>query len=73
MMMLLKPGVRWYTPLSVACPALPEKLGQLFEQCLDAAPESRPTAVQLYDALCAASPSRASLSNGAAFDGTSSS
>jgi tRNA A-37 threonylcarbamoyl transferase component Bud32 len=50
-MLLLKPHVRWYTPLSQRCPDLPAELCQLIEQCLDAGPENRPTAAQLYTAL----------------------
>ena len=50
-MLRLKPGARWYTPLSVRSPELPAALAQLLEQCLDAAPEHRPTAAQLLAAL----------------------
>ncbi len=50
-MMMLKPLVRWYTPLAVRCPDLPEQLGRLIEQCLDAGPENRPAATELHTAL----------------------
>lgn len=50
-MMRLKPSVRWYAPLSLRCPGHPERLGRLIEQCLDAAPENRPTAAELHTAF----------------------
>lgn len=50
-MMLLKPSQRWYAPLSLRCPDLPEQLALLIEKCLDAASENRPTAAELFAAL----------------------
>ena len=50
-MMSLKPLKRWYAPLSLRCPDLPERLVGLIERCLDAAPEHRPTAAELAAAL----------------------
>jgi serine/threonine-protein kinase len=50
-MMLLKPSQRWYAPLALRCPALPAQLAQLIERCLDAAPENRPSAAELFAAL----------------------
>ncbi len=51
MFMNLKPFQRFYTPLSVACPDLPEHIGGLIERCLDPAPENRPTATELVKVL----------------------
>ena len=47
----LKPHVRWYVPLAIRCPDLPEHIGSILERCLDAAPEERPTAVVLQSVL----------------------
>jgi serine/threonine protein kinase len=51
----LRPGQRWYSPLSLRCPDLPGPIGDLIESCLDPTPERRPTAQALCDALSAAS------------------
>jgi len=50
----LRSGQRWYTPLSIRCPDLPGPMVDLIERCLDAAPEKRPTAQAIFDALSAA-------------------
>jgi serine/threonine-protein kinase len=50
----LRSGQRWYAPLSNRCPDLPIRLVELIERCLDAAPERRPTAQVICDALSAA-------------------
>ncbi|HNN90681.1 MAG TPA: protein kinase [Pseudomonadota bacterium] len=47
----LRPGQRWYTPLSIRCPDLPGPLADLIERCLDPAPDRRPSAQALADAL----------------------
>jgi len=47
----LRSGQRWYTPLSIRCPDLPGPLADLIERCLDAAPDRRPSAQALADAL----------------------
>lgn len=47
----LRSGQRWYTPLSLGCPDLPGPIGDLLERCLDAAPEKRPTAQTLVELL----------------------
>ncbi len=49
----LRSGQRWFTPYSIRCPELPPSIALLLERCLDAAPERRPTAQTLYDALSA--------------------
>jgi serine/threonine-protein kinase len=50
----LRSGQRWYTPLSIRCPDLPGPLVDLIERCLDAAADKRPTAQALFDGLSAA-------------------
>lgn len=50
----LRSGQRWYAPLSLRSPELPGPIADLIERCLDAAPEKRPTAQALFEALGAA-------------------
>lgn len=47
----LRPGQRWYSPLSIRCPELPGPIADLIESCLDPSPDRRPTAQALCDAL----------------------
>jgi serine/threonine protein kinase len=49
----LRSGQRWYTSLALRCPELPGPIVDRIERCLDAAPEKRPTAQDLFDALSA--------------------